>query len=331
MRQITVPGIGIPIPAIGYGCSAITSIGEKKALQVLGAAFDAGVRHFDVARYYGYGESEGVLGRFLKSRRAEVTITTKFGIAPPRRTNALRWAMQAGRQLVRLVPAVRGFLRSRAQSMVTGGAFSVNDARASLETSLRELGVDTIDFYLLHDYVVSGNPPDELVEFLTGAIRAGKIRYFGVGTGIENILRALEFQPELCTVLQFENSVLRRNIERLPRNGPPRLTITHGALSASFVAVSAFLKNHADVARRWSTELAVDCSKDETISALMLNYSVRKNPDGLVLFSSRDASRAASNARAVLDSNFSAEQVESFGQLVERDILPAIQETQNPG
>jgi D-threo-aldose 1-dehydrogenase len=324
MRQITAPGIGIPIPVIGYGCSAITSIGEKKAHQVLGAAFDAGVRHFDVARYYGYGESEGVLGRFVKGRRAEVTITTKFGIAPPRRTNAVRLAMQVGRRLVKLVPAARGVLRSRAQGMVRSGVFGVNDARASLETSLRELGVETIDFYLLHDYVVSQDPPDELLEFLTGAVRAGKIRYFGLGTAIENILRALQMQPELCGVLQFENSVLHRNVERLPPNGPRRLTITHGSLSASFVALSDFLKIHADVARNWSAKLAVDCSRDETISALMLNYSVRRNPDGLVLFSSRDASRAAKNVKAVLEPGVSAEQVELFGQLVELDVVPAI-------
>ena len=179
-----------------------------------------GVRHFDVARYYGYGESEGILGTFAKSRRAEITITTKFGIEPPRRTNALRMAMQAGRRLVQLVPAARGFLRRRAQGLVTGGAFSVKEARASLETSLRELGTDYIDFFLLHDYVVSENPPDELAAFLTDAAKAGKIRYFGLGTGIENVLRAMECQRELCAVVQFENSVLVRNVERLPQGGP---------------------------------------------------------------------------------------------------------------
>ncbi len=64
MRRIAVPGIAIPIPVLGFGCSALTSMGEGQALQVLATAFDAGVRHFDVARYYGYGESEGLLGRF---------------------------------------------------------------------------------------------------------------------------------------------------------------------------------------------------------------------------------------------------------------------------
>ena len=75
------------------------------------------------------GKPKGVLGTFVKSRRAEVTITTKFGIEPPRRTSVLRFAMQAGRRLVQFVPAARGFLRRRAQGLVKGGAFSVKDAQ----------------------------------------------------------------------------------------------------------------------------------------------------------------------------------------------------------
>jgi D-threo-aldose 1-dehydrogenase len=327
MRSIAVPGIDVQIPIVGFGCSRLASVGEKKALHLLGTAFDAGVRHFDAARYYGYGEAERLLGTFVKSRRAEVTITTKFGIEPPRRTSVLGFAMQAGRRLVQFVPTARGFLRRRAQGLVKSGAFSVKDAQTSLETSLRELGTDYIDFFLLHEYTVSENSPNELVGFLTDNVKAGKIRYFGLATGIETVLRALECQPELCTIVQFENSVLHRNVERLPRGGPHRLTITFGSLSASYHSVSTFLKSQGEIAGNWSAALAVDCSKEETISALMLNYSVQADPNGLVLFSSKDASRVSRNVKAVLEPELSPAQVELFGQLVERDLMP----TDQPG
>ncbi len=322
MREISLPGVVPRIPVIGFGCSALSNGGEKHALQLLGAAFDAGVRHFDVARYYGYGESEGFLGTFVKSRRADVTITTKFGIEPPRRSNALRIAMQAVRQMVRLMPAARGFLQRRAQALVKSGAFSVNAAQASLETSLRELRTDYIDFFLLHDYAVSESSPDDLVSFLMNAVQSGKIRYFGLGTGIENILRALQCQPQLCGVLQFENSVVTRNMEKLPSGGPQRLVVTHGSLSASYQSVLDFLKTHGERERNWSTILGVDCSRDEIISALMLNYAVQVNPNGLVLFSSRDSSRVKRNIKAVLQPDISPAQVESFGRLVERELMP---------
>ena len=91
------------------------------------------------------------------------------------------------------------------------------------------------------------------------------------------------------------------------------------------IRFQAFLKAHGEIAGNWSKELAVDCSKDETISALMLNYSVQANPNGLVLFSSKDASRVNRNVRAVLEPELSPAQVELFGQLVERDMMPTNQ------
>src|SRR6202521_4086929 len=136
MPEVQMAGTKISIPVIGFGCSSLASVGRKNAIRLLESAFDVGIRHFDVARYYGYGETEGILGTFIKSRRAQVTVTTKFGIEPPRRTNALRLAMQAGRRLVQFVPAARRFLHRQAQGLVKGGAFSVNDAQTSLESSL---------------------------------------------------------------------------------------------------------------------------------------------------------------------------------------------------
>ena len=113
MKEIRVPGIKIGIPVLGFGCSSLTSVGRKQALRLLESAFDAGIRHFDTARYYGYGEAEGILGSFLKSCREQLTVTTKFGIDPPRRTSSLRIALGVGRQILRLVPSARKAVQQR--------------------------------------------------------------------------------------------------------------------------------------------------------------------------------------------------------------------------
>src|ERR1700757_1478061 len=110
MTEIFLPGLVVRTPAVGFGCSSLTCTDPSNANRVLQTAFDAGVRHFDTARYYGYGEGEGILGRFLKNRRSEVTISTKFGIDPPRRTTALGVGLYIGRRIVRLLPGMRGFL-----------------------------------------------------------------------------------------------------------------------------------------------------------------------------------------------------------------------------
>jgi aryl-alcohol dehydrogenase-like predicted oxidoreductase len=229
--------------------------------------------------------------------------------------------MQAGRKFVKYVPAARGFLQKRAQGLVKASIFNATAARTSLETSLRELDTDYVDFFLLHDYVVSEDSPDDLVAFLTESVKSGKIRYFGLGTGIENILKALVCQPELCQVFQFENSVLTRNLQKLPQEAANRLTFTHGALGASYNLLSAFLKTNQPVVKDWSTQLAIDCARDEKLSALMLNYAVHANPNGLVLFSSRDATRIRKNVGAVLEPEISSVQVERFAQLVKQDFI----------
>jgi D-threo-aldose 1-dehydrogenase len=321
MTEIAIPGLSVRTAAVGFGCSALTGTGHSNANRVLEAAFDAGVRHFDTARYYGYGEGERILGRFLQGRRSEVTITTKFGIEPPRRTTALGIGLYIGRRVVRLLPAIRGFLQRGTQSLVKSGAFSAQQAQESLETSLRELSTDHIDFYLLHDYVLSEQPPDELLAFLENSVKVGKIRSFGIGTGIENVLRLLERQPRLCSVLQFQNSVLTRNCDYLPRDNSDRLVITHGALGGSYRSVLTFLEARKDVAKDWAAKLGCHHLDEDTLSALMLNYAADANPKGLVLFSSRDPARVSRNVKAVLESNFSPAQIAMFKELVNQESL----------
>jgi len=324
MREIVIPGVGPKIPVLGFGCSGLTGTNRKDAVHLLETAFGAGVRHFDVARYYGYGEAEGILGTLVKTHRSEMTITTKFGIQPPRRTSAVGIAIKAARRFVQFLPPARRFVQRRANVLVKSGAFGVSDARQSLETSLRELSTDHVDFYLLHDYAVAGHLSAELLRFLENAVTSGKIRYFGLATGIDNILRGLESQPELCNVVQFENSVLARNTKRLPRQASNQLVITHGSLGASYRSVVAFLKANRDAAKQWSAKLGVDCSNNDMIAALMLNYAVEANPNGLVLFSSKSSARVTKNIQSALDSDLSTAQVDLFEHLVEQDSVPLI-------
>jgi aryl-alcohol dehydrogenase-like predicted oxidoreductase len=320
IREIRVPGIEIGIPVIGFGCSSLTSVGPKNALRLLECAFDVGVRHFDVARYYGFGETEGILGDFIKSRRSQVTVTTKFGIDPPRRTSILRIGLGLGRRFLRIVPSARRALQQRASVLVKGNAFSVADAQRNLETSLRELKSDYIDFYLLHDYVSGERAVGELTAFFRQAIDAGKIRYFGLGTSIESVLRALDSEPELCGVIQFQNSVLTRNLAKLPPRVPHGLVITHGALAGGFRVLSLFLNENKGGAKKWSAELDLDCSDKAMLAGLLLNYAVRANAGGLVLFSARSTERIRKNAKSILEPCVTPAQVTLFSELVERNL-----------
>lgn len=326
MPDVNGEGTDFSLPVIGFGCSSLASVGRNKARRLLENAFDVGIRHFDVARYYGYGEAESILGSFIKCRRAQVTVTTKFGIEPPRRTNALRAALRFGRLILRLMPAARKVVQQHTSVLVTGNAFSVADAQRNLEISLRELNTDYIDFYLLHDYVAGRRSSSELIDFLQQASKLGKIRRFGLGTSIDSVVSALECEPDLCGVIQFQNSVFTCNRDKLKSQPEHSLVITHGSLGEGYRRLASFLNASNNRMREWSARLDLNCSDKKILPALMLNYAVRANPGGLVLFSARSADRVRANAKSIFEAQVTSSQVKLFAQLVEQN-LPSIVES----
>src|SRR5438477_10047899 len=84
MHRLRLRGTELDSSEAGFGCVGLTSVDDRRtAINLLNEAFNAGVTHFDVARAYGLGRAEHILGEFLRSRRKDVTVTTKFGVAPP--------------------------------------------------------------------------------------------------------------------------------------------------------------------------------------------------------------------------------------------------------
>ncbi|WP_433964054.1 aldo/keto reductase [Tunturiibacter gelidiferens] len=83
MAQIPLGDTGRTTTRLGFGCSSLMgAMGRRASLAILESAYDAGIRHFDVAPMYGYGEAEGCLGEFLQRHRHQITVTTKYGIPP---------------------------------------------------------------------------------------------------------------------------------------------------------------------------------------------------------------------------------------------------------
>jgi aryl-alcohol dehydrogenase-like predicted oxidoreductase len=87
----------------------------------------------------------------------------------------------------------------------------------------------------------------------------------------------------------------------------------------------SFLKASNNRVKDWSTGLDLDCSDERTLAALLLNYAVDANPNGLLLFSARNADRIRDNAKSVLKPHVTTSQVKLFAQLVERN-LPTLSE-----
>src|SRR5690606_23690079 len=68
---------GPEVSVVGLGCNNFgMRMDADRAAEVVAAALDAGITHFDTAEMYGGGRSEGFLGAALGSRRDQVVIAT---------------------------------------------------------------------------------------------------------------------------------------------------------------------------------------------------------------------------------------------------------------
>lgn len=127
----------LSVSTVGLGCNNFGwHLDERASAEVVHAALDAGITHFDTAEVYGDGESEAFLGRALGSRRSEVVIATKFG---------------------------------------HGGKATPADVAAAAEASLTRLGTDVIDLYYLHK-PAPDVPIADTLGGLSRLVESGKVR-----------------------------------------------------------------------------------------------------------------------------------------------------------
>jgi len=304
VEKIRLASSGHETTRLGYGCSSIMgALGRHQSLHLLEAAYAEGIRHFDVAPMYGYGEAESCLGEF-RARHTDITITTKYGIAPPKRGGMLRAVRRAVGPVLQLVPALKRRL-VRAAGAVAAPAeksrFSADDAHASLENSLRALRTDFIDVFLLHEAEAVDLADDGLLQFLRDAAAQGKIGSFGVGSDSAKLPELLRERPAYCRVVQHDWSVL----DPLESQGPA-FHIHHRALTDRLQTLHNNLVADRPRCDRWSEITGRDLARREQLAALMLKAALVLFPGTILLVSSKNPAHIKENVRVAEDASLEA-------------------------
>jgi D-threo-aldose 1-dehydrogenase len=279
---------------LGFGTGGLLRIGSARERQsVLAAALASGITHFDTAPIYGFGESERALGRFLRGQRARVTVTTKFGLRPSRLAAQLGPLQRAARSVIKQFPALRQVAARNTGPLYSSPSFSAKSIRDSLESSLRSLRTDYVDFFLAHQASADSMPSEEAIGILEDLRGAGKIRAFGVATDFDWLLPVLQARPRLAGVAQFDNEVGSGHVATL------------GVESSQWIITYSFISRAIAVCRqRIGGALRTDGfdhTDDDTLGALLLRAAVIENAHGIVLMQSRSISRIERNVRAAHD------------------------------
>jgi D-threo-aldose 1-dehydrogenase len=321
-----------PSSALGLGCAELyrePSAAQRRRL--LEVALDHGITHFDAAPMYGLGIAESELGRFARGRRDQISIATKFGIAPTLAAQGLARVQGPVRRVLAASPALRRRARSEAAGPSSGGAgsllyrstgFDTAGARASLERSLKRLRTDYIDLLLLHDPEPATVRYEELAGFLDQARSAGRIRDWGVAGEPAPTLAVARGFPQAPPVLQVRDDLLDRPGAGIEAPASPT-RITFGLLGGALASIVAHVTADAEARRRWSDAIGVDCGSREAVASLVLRQAIRENPDGVVLFGTIRADHiAAAGASAGVPAE-RADELDAFVRLIDAELRPA--------
>jgi diketogulonate reductase-like aldo/keto reductase len=138
-------GFELPIYGLGLwqmgGRWEADSTHDDREIAAIRAAVDAGVTHIDTAESYGNGHAEELLRRAMQGyNRQKLTIATK----------------------------------------VSAASQSYDGVRRAAEASLKRLGTDYIDLYMLHRYPVPGIDISDTMRAMDELVASGLVRHIGV-------------------------------------------------------------------------------------------------------------------------------------------------------
>ncbi|MFH1006335.1 MAG: aldo/keto reductase [Candidatus Latescibacterota bacterium] len=215
MQTATLGATGIKVSRFCLGAMMLGGIGNpdhEDCARIIYRAIDVGINFIDTADVYGRGESETIVGKAIKGKRAQLVIATKFGLPmsdtdPSKRGGSRRWIIQA------------------------------------VEDSLHRLGSDYIDLYQMHRYDETTYIGETLFT-LTELVRQGKVRAFGSSMFPADRIVESQWVAEKRGLLGFRTeqpwySIFSREIERFVLPTARRYgmgVLTWSPLDAGFLA-----------------------------------------------------------------------------------------------
>lgn len=285
---------GLNVTEIGFGGAAIAglyaAVTRDAAMATMQAAWDAGMRFFDTAPYYGQGLSERRMGDFLQGRSGYV-LSTKVG------------------RLLHPVPADQtpdnGFVGALPFRIERD--YSYDGVMRSHDYSLARLGLGRVDILFVHDLEPRGLGAayaGHLARFLDGGLRAledlksqGAIAGWGLGVNeVAAVLNVMDRARMDCLLLAGRHTLLDRTgaAEVMPRClAAGTGVVIGGVYNSGILATGPVPGAHfdygppgADILARVTRLQATAAAQGTTLAAAALQFALQHPAVGSVLIGS---------------------------------------------
>jgi aryl-alcohol dehydrogenase-like predicted oxidoreductase len=204
---------------LGFGCSMIASMATRypraEVESTLREARDAGITFFDTADVYGQGDSERLLGKLFRSEPKGMILCTKAGLTVGPVESLIRLAKPVANLFIRRWRSAR-VVTTQVRTRQERQCFGPNYLHRRIEGSLRRLGLERIDLFLLHNPPVDMPQRDAVFELLNRLKQQGKLGQFGLSCRSVADAHAWIGQPGIaCIQIPVDRSSLETAIPLL--------------------------------------------------------------------------------------------------------------------
>lgn len=313
-RRCGRSGLKLPEISLGFWHNFGGTDKYETGCETVLAAFDAGVTHFDLANNYGPppGSAEITFGRIFKENllpyRDEIIVSTKAG-----------YDMWQGPY---------GDFGSRKYLI------------ASLDASLKRMGLDYVDIFY-HHRPDPDTPLEETMTALADIVRQGKALYAGISNyNAEQTAQAIPILRSLgvpCLIHQASYSMLNRWIEHglldvLEREGAGCICfspLAQGLLTGRYLDGSVpegsraskgvFLKSSSltpELLRKLNSLNNLAKKSGKTLATLAIQWILRDKRNTSVLIGASSPAQLKENLSALSQPTFSAEELEKIEKIL---------------
>lgn len=306
---------GLKLPAMSLGLWHNFGYGSsyENAREIILGSFDMGITHFDLANNYGppAGSAEEAFGKMLandlKSYRDELVISTKAGYD--------MW------------PGPYGNFGSKKYLV------------ASLDQSLKRMGLDYVDIYY-HHRPDPETPMWETMDALAGLVRQGKALYVGLSNynpaQLKEAAALLKEMGVPCLIHQHRYSMLQQDnaalipvIEETGMGSIAFCPLSQGLLTNKYLngipadsraaGKSVFLNENAiteDLVKKVSALNEVAAERGQSLAQMALVWALKVGRLTSVLLGASRISQVEENVKALSNMEFTGEELKRIDEIL---------------
>ncbi len=300
MKRNRLGKTDIYISELTLGCMSLGT-DKRKAKEIIDTALSVGINHLDTADLYDFGLNEEIIGEMIKDKRNDIILTTKAGNHFSEETRDWFWD-----------PSKEYILEA-------------------VKRSLKRLGTDYIDFFMLHGGTID-DPFDETIEAMEELKQSGLIRAYGISSIRPNVIDTyIEKSAIDGVMLQYslfdrrpEEEILKKlkenNISVLVRGA-----LAKGMLSTYYKenimrkAKNGFL-DYRQSELLDTAEKIVEISGNMPMNELAIKFVLRHPAVTTVTFGASSKEQVLENAQANYDEPLPEEVYETLKQITKANI-----------